>query len=122
MIAGVSRFSRRQVSASFSDIDNRVIHNLDSSIVATATFFTTGVITAQILHRRLPPIDNTDWTLGKHGKTVLAFQAIPLTILALLYLFVCSFKSFHWYCPDIKYSRPRQVNIPLWRNHNHLYA
>lgn len=68
MIAGVSRFSRR-------------------SIVATATFFATGVMTAQILHRGLPSVHNTDWTLGTHWKTLLAYQAIPLTISTLMYLF-----------------------------------
>jgi hypothetical protein len=92
MIAGVSRFSRRQVLTSFGDIEKPSIHNFNSSIVATVTFFTTAVITAQMLHCGLPPVNNTDWTLGTHGKTLLEFQTVPLTILTLLYFFVCSFK------------------------------
>lgn len=45
-------------------------------------------MTAQILHRGLPSVHNTDWTLGTHWKTLLAYQAIPLTISTLMYLFV----------------------------------
>jgi hypothetical protein len=74
--------------------DKPVILRFISSIIATATFFTTGVIVAQMLHRDLPPTNNTDWTLGKHGKTLLALQAIPLAISTLLYLFVCSSRFF----------------------------
>ncbi|RDB21290.1 hypothetical protein Hypma_011705 [Hypsizygus marmoreus] len=61
MICGISRFSLR-------------------SIVATSTFFVTGVITANVLHRDLPPIGDMDWTLGPSGKYLLALQAIPLAI------------------------------------------
>jgi len=68
MIAGVSRLSRR-------------------SVVATATFFTTGVIATRLSHHDLLPTINTDWTLGRHGKTLLALQAIPLAISTLLYFF-----------------------------------
>lgn len=74
---------------SFSDIEFPIL--ILSSVIATATFFTTGVMTAQVLHRGLPPVDHADWTLGMHGKTLLAFQAIPLTFSTLLFLFVCAF-------------------------------
>jgi uncharacterized membrane protein YedE/YeeE len=67
MISGLSRFSRR-------------------SLAATATFFTTGAITARFLYADLPAIESFDWTLGDHGKTLLVIQAIPLAISTLLYL------------------------------------
>ncbi|KAF9469165.1 hypothetical protein BDZ94DRAFT_1207145 [Collybia nuda] len=67
MISGISRLSTR-------------------SFVATATFFTTGVITARISHSTdLPTIGSLDWTLGEHGKSFLAFQIFPFAISTLLY-------------------------------------
>ncbi|KAJ7285984.1 hypothetical protein C8J57DRAFT_654684 [Mycena rebaudengoi] len=68
MIAGISRFSPR-------------------SIAATATFFTTGVITARIFHRNFVPTQSFDWSLGSTGKALLALQAVPLFISMFLYAF-----------------------------------
>ncbi|KAF8969819.1 hypothetical protein BDZ97DRAFT_1914947 [Flammula alnicola] len=66
MICGISRFSIR-------------------SIVATATFFTSGVLTTQILHRNLPPVASVDWSLSADAVKLLMLQAIPLSLSALLY-------------------------------------
>jgi len=68
MIAGISRFSPR-------------------SITATATFFSTGVITARLLHGNSLPIHFFDWSLGTTGKALLAFQAIPFIVSTFLYFF-----------------------------------
>jgi len=68
MICGVSRFSLR-------------------SVVATVTFFITGVLTAQVFHADLPPTRSMDWTLGPNGQVLLAMQAV---ISALLYSWVTS--------------------------------
>ncbi|KAJ6502436.1 hypothetical protein C8R45DRAFT_976630 [Mycena sanguinolenta] len=67
MIAGLSRFSPR-------------------SIAATATFFTTGAVTARMLHGNSLPIQSFDWSLGTTGKILLAFQAVALLISAMLYI------------------------------------
>ncbi|KAF7363543.1 hypothetical protein MSAN_01010900 [Mycena sanguinolenta] len=69
MIAGLSRFSPR-------------------SIAATATFVTTGVVTARLLHGNSLPIQSFDWSLGTAGKALLAFQAVPLLVSTLLYIHV----------------------------------
>ncbi|KIM48926.1 hypothetical protein M413DRAFT_15174 [Hebeloma cylindrosporum] len=66
MVCGISRFSLR-------------------SIAATATFFTTGVMTTQVFHRDLPAIGPTDWTIHPSAKQLLLLQAIPLSLSALLY-------------------------------------
>ncbi|CAA7271535.1 unnamed protein product [Cyclocybe aegerita] len=66
MICGVSRFSLR-------------------SIAATATFFTTGVISSQIFHRDLPATSSMDWSLGPNGANLIALQAIPLSLSLILY-------------------------------------
>ncbi|KAJ7905634.1 hypothetical protein B0H14DRAFT_2660971 [Mycena olivaceomarginata] len=68
MIAGISRLSPR-------------------SITATATFFSTGVITARLLHGNSLPIHFFDWSLGTTGKALLAFQAVPFIVSTLLYIF-----------------------------------
>ncbi|KAJ7709783.1 hypothetical protein B0H17DRAFT_1029238 [Mycena rosella] len=69
MIAGISRFSLR-------------------SITATATFFSTGVITARLLHgNSLQPVRFLDLSLDRTAKALLAFQAVPFLISALLYIF-----------------------------------
>lgn len=47
---------------------------------------------------------DVDWTLGRRGKTLLAFQAVPLAISTLLYLLVGDvFKltSMYKYLTDI---------------------
>ncbi|KAK7020514.1 Sulf-transp domain-containing protein [Favolaschia claudopus] len=72
MIAGLSRFSPR-------------------SIAATATFFLTGTITAQILHggslhAQSLPTPTLDWSLGSTGKVLLAFQAVPFLVSVFLYI------------------------------------
>lgn len=59
-----------------------------SSIIATATFFLTGVITARLLHNNLPKTTSIDWTLGSSGKALLAFQGIPLILSTALYFMV----------------------------------
>ncbi|KAF7968090.1 hypothetical protein HWV62_32041 [Athelia sp. TMB] len=67
MICGLARFSPR-------------------SLVATATFFSTAVLTARFAYTdAAPPIAAADWTLGAHGATLLALQAIPLALSACLY-------------------------------------
>ncbi|KAJ7774966.1 hypothetical protein B0H16DRAFT_1672569 [Mycena metata] len=68
MIAGISRLSSR-------------------SITATATFFSTGVITARLLHGNSVPIRIVDWSLGTTGKALLAFQAVPFFVSTFLYIF-----------------------------------
>ncbi|TFK42402.1 hypothetical protein BDQ12DRAFT_757138 [Crucibulum laeve] len=68
MIAGIARFSLR-------------------SIVATATFFTTGVITARLLHADLPAVGPADLTLGENGTKFLALQALPFAVAVGLYNF-----------------------------------
>jgi len=67
MICGISRLSVR-------------------SIVATATFFTAGVVTAQFLHTDLPAVGRVDWSLGAESYKLLALQAIPMSFSILLYL------------------------------------
>jgi len=68
MVCGLSRFSSR-------------------SIVATATFFATSVVTARFVYKgSLPPVRTTDWTLGMHGNTFLALQGVSIAISTLLYL------------------------------------
>ncbi|KAF8911990.1 hypothetical protein CPB84DRAFT_1760958 [Gymnopilus junonius] len=66
MICGISRLSVR-------------------SIVATATFFTAGVVTVQFLHNDLPAVGQVDWSLGAESFKLLALQAIPMSISTLLY-------------------------------------
>lgn len=95
MISGISRLSIRQVFFKTSVLN--LIKRLRRSITATATFLTTGVFTAQILHGELPAVDDTDWTLGRHGKTLLAFQAVPLAISMLLYFLVCDLRLTSMY-------------------------
>ncbi|KAJ7125482.1 hypothetical protein C8R43DRAFT_1075748 [Mycena crocata] len=68
MIAGISRFSTR-------------------SITATATFFSTGVITARLLHRNSLPIRSLDWSLDTTGKALLVFQLVPFFVSTFLYIF-----------------------------------
>ncbi|KAF7973413.1 hypothetical protein HWV62_15215 [Athelia sp. TMB] len=59
---------------------------LGESLVATATFFSTAVLTARFAYTDpAPPIAAADWTLGAHGATLLALQAIPLALSACLY-------------------------------------
>lgn len=91
MISGISRLSIRQVFLYPQHLVN-LIKRIRRSITATATFFTTGVITAHMLHGELPAMGQLDWTIGKHGKTLLVFQAVPLAILSLLYFLVCHLK------------------------------
>ncbi|KAF6763946.1 hypothetical protein DFP72DRAFT_1136997 [Ephemerocybe angulata] len=55
------------------------------SLAATVSFFTTGVITASLLHSDLPAVGTFDWTLGASGAKYLAYQAFPLAASALLY-------------------------------------
>ncbi|KAF8077849.1 hypothetical protein FPV67DRAFT_1463219 [Lyophyllum atratum] len=62
MICGVSRFSVR-------------------SIVATVTFFITGVLTVQLFPGDLPPTRSMDWTLGPNGQVLLAMQAVVSVLL-----------------------------------------
>ncbi|KAF5380863.1 hypothetical protein D9615_004045 [Tricholomella constricta] len=66
MICGMSRFSLR-------------------SIVATVTFFITGVLTVQFLPTQLPRTGSMDWSLGANPKVLLSTQAV---ISALLYYWV----------------------------------
>lgn len=66
MVCGLSRLSLR-------------------SLAATVSFFTTGVITASLLHSDLPAVGTFDWTLGASGAKYLAYQAFPLAASALLY-------------------------------------
>jgi hypothetical protein len=63
----------------------------DSSTVATATFFLTAVVTSLVLNGdTFPAIGPTDWSLGPNIKTLLALQAVPLTIeIAQYYLVSC---------------------------------
>ncbi|KAF9564385.1 DUF395-domain-containing protein [Agrocybe pediades] len=68
MICGISRFSIR-------------------SIVATATFFLTGVITTQLLHQDVPAVGRVDWSVGQPDINLLALQGIPLALSVLLYAF-----------------------------------
>ncbi|KAJ6547688.1 hypothetical protein B0H19DRAFT_1266591 [Mycena capillaripes] len=68
MISGISRFSTR-------------------SFTATATFFSTGVITARLLHGNSLPIRTFDWSLGTAGTALLAFQAVPFFVSTFLYIF-----------------------------------
>lgn len=59
------------------------------SLVATLIFFTTGVLTTQILYSNsYPPLEGTDWTLGPHALAFLALQAVPLFIARLTYCLV----------------------------------
>ncbi|GLB34853.1 putative sulphur transport [Lyophyllum shimeji] len=62
MICGVSRFSVR-------------------SIVATVTFFITGVLTVRALPSDLPPTRSMDWTFGANGQALLAMQAVVAVLL-----------------------------------------
>ncbi|KAJ7509995.1 hypothetical protein B0H11DRAFT_1169793 [Mycena galericulata] len=68
MISGISRLSIR-------------------SIIATASFFSTGVIAAHLLHGNSIPTRFFDWSLDTTGKALLTFQAAPLMVSAFLYIF-----------------------------------
>ncbi|KXN92235.1 hypothetical protein AN958_08688 [Leucoagaricus sp. SymC.cos] len=61
MVCGIARLSMR-------------------SIVATAIFFATGVITAHIVHGDLEPTAPLDWSLGTTARKFLAAQLIPLSL------------------------------------------
>ncbi|KNZ78405.1 UPF0394 membrane protein [Termitomyces sp. J132] len=65
MICGLSRFSLR-------------------SLVATLTFFATGVITSQLLPSELPSADIMDWSLGPNGRVLLATQVVVSALLGSL--------------------------------------
>lgn len=67
---------------------NHSLPDLVRSIVATATFFATGVITAHIVHGDLGPTASLDWSLGTTARKLLVAQIVPLAVSALLYLFV----------------------------------
>ncbi|KAJ7460839.1 hypothetical protein FB451DRAFT_1500030, partial [Mycena latifolia] len=69
MIAGISRFSLR-------------------SITATATFFSPGVITAGLLHGNSLPVRFFEWSLTTTGKSLLAFQLVPFILSTFLYIFI----------------------------------
>ncbi|KAJ2935627.1 hypothetical protein H1R20_g1467, partial [Candolleomyces eurysporus] len=56
------------------------------SLVATASFFTTGVITAHLFHGDSPAIGSFDWTLGPSGAEYLAYQLLPLAASFVLYI------------------------------------
>ncbi|KAG6832326.1 hypothetical protein H0H87_001967 [Tephrocybe sp. NHM501043] len=43
-----------------------------ASLIATVTFFVTGVITAQFMPGDLPLTSKMDWSLGKNGQSLLA--------------------------------------------------
>ncbi|KAJ7063403.1 hypothetical protein C8F01DRAFT_1132881 [Mycena amicta] len=68
MLAGISRFSLR-------------------SIVATATFFLTGVATAHLAHADglMGNQPSLNWTLDATGTRLLALQAVPLLISSVVY-------------------------------------
>jgi hypothetical protein len=61
MLVGVSRFSPR-------------------SMAATATFFLTGVVTAQILHRNGVTPAVSSHSSASHAKILFAMQALPLIV------------------------------------------
>lgn len=91
MVCGVARFSARSASRPpFHLIDFHCPANqiLVRSIVATATFFATGVITAHIAHTDLAPTAPLDWSLGGSTFELIYAQSIPLAVSILLYLFV----------------------------------
>jgi len=62
-----------------------MVWSINSSLVASATFFITGVVTTHVFHRDLPAISTTDWSLDSIGSRLLAFQAVPLALSVLLY-------------------------------------
>lgn len=63
-------------------------YNFHRSIVATATFFVSAVLTTQMFHRNIPAIGTADWSLTTSDTTLLALQLIPFSISALLYALV----------------------------------
>ncbi|KAJ7097859.1 hypothetical protein B0H15DRAFT_823028 [Mycena belliarum] len=67
MIAGISRFSFR-------------------SITATAIFFSTGAITAGLLHGNSLPLRSVEWSLNTTGKALLGLQVVPLISSVFLYI------------------------------------
>ncbi|KAJ3993923.1 hypothetical protein F5050DRAFT_1576668 [Lentinula boryana] len=70
MLAGLSRFSKR-------------------SITATAIFFCTAVATTKLLHPpRFLPTNPPDYSLNTMDKTLLVAQTIPLLASVLLYTYV----------------------------------
>lgn len=71
MICGIARFSLR-------------------SIVATATFFATGVATAHIAHGNMRPTAPLDWSLRSTARKLLVSQLVPFAVSVLLYLFAPS--------------------------------
>ncbi|TFK55093.1 hypothetical protein OE88DRAFT_1653737 [Heliocybe sulcata] len=67
MICGISRFSSR-------------------SLAATATFCTTGILTARFAHvKSLLPQGSMDWNLSPSATPLIALQAVPLAIESALY-------------------------------------
>ncbi|KAG5354019.1 hypothetical protein C0989_009715 [Termitomyces sp. Mn162] len=82
MICGLSRFSLRYGFLSMISI-KLLIQNI-SSLVATLTFFATGVITSQLLPSELPSADIMDWSLGPNGRVLLATQVVVSALLGSL--------------------------------------
>jgi hypothetical protein len=58
------------------------------SIVATTTFFATGVITAHIFHNNLETTVPLDWSFGATACNLLAAQIVPFAVSILLYFVV----------------------------------
>jgi hypothetical protein len=81
--------SVRLTLASFYLYDLCFNYSLSSSIAATVSFFVTGVLTTQLVHRDLPAIGPADWSLSATGAKLLALQAIPLSLSVILYALVC---------------------------------
>jgi hypothetical protein len=73
--------------------DSQELH-FARSIVATATFFATGVLTTHIFHDNFGPIAPLDWSFGVTARYLLSVQMVPLAASTLLYL-VVSDESAH---------------------------
>ncbi|KAL9715327.1 hypothetical protein Ac2012v2_001990 [Leucoagaricus gongylophorus] len=74
------------------------------SILATAIFFTTGIVTAHTVYGNLDPVAPLDWSLGTNARKLLVAQIAPFSVSVLLYFFAPprSFQQSDGPEPDIK--------------------
>ncbi|KAG6868713.1 hypothetical protein C0993_011651 [Termitomyces sp. T159_Od127] len=87
-----------------------------SSLVATLTFFVTGVITVQLLPSKLPHADIMDWSLGPNGRALLGTQIAVSALLGSLarHFFIHAGHEIHRVFVQVIASRPpaKAVSAP----------
>lgn len=88
MLSGLSRLSQR-CSSSTTNLLTMLRLDKRRSIAATATFFSTAVVTTRLLpHLTITPVYAPDWNISSTDRTLLVAQAVPIAASVILYAHV----------------------------------